>query len=73
MNGSTVADALVRHGHPAVTYQSDMAAIPTLLRELLQPGDILLTLGAGDVWKVGDDLVRSATPKRKTTKARKRS
>jgi len=73
VSGSTVADALVRHGHPSVTYQPDMAAIPTLLRELLQPGDILLTLGAGDVWKLGDDLVRSATPKHKSKRARTRS
>jgi UDP-N-acetylmuramate--alanine ligase len=73
VSGSSVADALVRHGHPAVTYQPDMAAIPTLLREVLQPGDSLLTLGAGDVWKLGDDLVRSATPKRKSGRARTRS
>ena len=58
INGSVVADALVRHGHPAVTYQPDMAAIPTVLRELLQPGDILVTLGAGDVWKVADEFIR---------------
>jgi len=75
VSGSTVADALVRHGHPAVTYQPDMAAIPALLRELLQPGDILVTLGAGDVWKLGEELVRSAKPgpKRKSTRSRARS
>jgi UDP-N-acetylmuramate--alanine ligase len=75
VSGSTVADALVRHGHPAVTYQPDMAAILALLPELLQPGDILVTLGAGDVWKLGDELVRSAKsgPKRKSTRSRARS
>ena len=73
VSGSTVADALVRHGHPAVTYQPDMDAIPTLLREVLQPGDILLTLGAGDVWKLGEGLVRSSAPGRKPTRARSRS
>jgi UDP-N-acetylmuramate--alanine ligase len=75
VSGSTVADALVRHGHPAVTYQPDMSAIATLLREVLQPGDILVTLGAGDVWKIGDELVRSAKPrpKRKSTRSRTRT
>jgi len=73
INGSVVADALVRHGHPSVTYQSEMAAIPSLLRELLQPGDILVTLGAGDVWKLGDELVRSANPKHKSKRTRTRS
>ena len=35
-------------------------AIPRLLRQRIQPGDIVLTLGAGDVWKVGEALVRLA-------------
>jgi UDP-N-acetylmuramate--alanine ligase len=72
ISGSAVADALVRHGHPSVTYQSDTSAIPRLLRGVLKPGDILLTLGAGDIWKLGDELVRSAASKRKTARARKR-
>ena len=24
----------------------------------LRPGDVVLTLGAGDVWKIGEDLLR---------------
>ena len=37
------------------------------LARQLRPGDVVLTLGAGDVWKVGEDLLRrrrgeSATP-----------
>lgn len=45
------------------------AAFPGALElaKQLKPGDVLLTLGAGDVWKVGEDLLRrrrgqSATP-----------
>jgi UDP-N-acetylmuramate--alanine ligase len=59
IDGSRVADALVRHGHPSVTYERELKAIPRLLRRMVQPGDVVLTLGAGDVWKVGEDLVRS--------------
>ena len=29
----------------------------TLLSGNLLPGDILLTLGAGDVWKVGEEIL----------------
>ena len=71
MSGATVADALVRHGHPAVSYQPDPAKIPAMLKQLLQPGDILLTLGAGDVWKIGDALVRKQG--RPASRRRKRS
>jgi UDP-N-acetylmuramate-alanine ligase len=28
------------------------------LKQTLQPGDVLLTLGAGDVWKVGEAVVK---------------
>jgi UDP-N-acetylmuramate--alanine ligase len=47
----------------------DCAAFPGALElaRQLKPGDVVLTLGAGDVWKVGVDLLRrrraeSATP-----------
>jgi UDP-N-acetylmuramate--alanine ligase len=66
LNGASVADALVRHGHPWVRYQPDFERIAGLLRDALRPGDIVLTLGAGDVWKVGERLVRDAQKKRKT-------
>ena len=59
LDGSVVADALTRHGHLGVLYEPDPKRIRQRLSELLQPGDILLTLGAGDVWKIGDALVRS--------------
>ena len=60
IDGSTVVDALVRHGHPSVTWEPKLKEIPKRLRRLIQPGDIVLTLGAGDVWKVGDALIRAA-------------
>jgi UDP-N-acetylmuramate--alanine ligase len=63
VSGETVADALVRHGHPSVVYEPRIREIPKLLRELILPGDLVLTLGAGDVWKVGEALVR-ASPRR---------
>ncbi|HEX6852271.1 MAG TPA: UDP-N-acetylmuramate--L-alanine ligase [Candidatus Polarisedimenticolaceae bacterium] len=57
VSGRAVADALVRHGHPSVVYEPKLAAIPKLLTAVVRPGDLVITLGAGDVWKVGDALV----------------
>ena len=31
--------------------------IQRMLREKLQDGDLLITLGAGDVWKIGEELL----------------
>jgi UDP-N-acetylmuramate--alanine ligase len=61
IDGSTVADALVRHGHPSVVYEPSLDAIPDVLRRTIRPGDVVLTLGAGDVWQVGEQLIRSAS------------
>jgi len=60
LDGSSVADALTRQGYPSVVYEASLEAIPDLLKRTIRPGDIVLTLGAGDVWTVGEELVRSA-------------
>jgi UDP-N-acetylmuramate--alanine ligase len=59
VDGRRVADALVRHGHPCVLFEPDLRAIPRRLAERIRPGDFVVTLGAGDVWKVAEELVRS--------------
>jgi UDP-N-acetylmuramate--alanine ligase len=75
VDGSTVAEALVRHGHPSVAYQPREQGLRRKVRDALREGDILLTLGAGDVWKVGEALVRAVkpTPRRKKTVRRRKS
>ena len=44
-------------GHRDVSYVPDFAAAEQLLAERLSPQDLLLTLGAGDVWKVGERVL----------------
>ena len=45
------------HGHKEVHYARDFDAALTHLKKILKPGDILLSLGAGDVWKVGMQIL----------------
>jgi UDP-N-acetylmuramate--alanine ligase len=59
IDGSVIVDALARHGHPAAIYEPDLRKIEAMVRDSIRPGDIVITLGAGDVWKVGEALVRS--------------
>jgi UDP-N-acetylmuramate--alanine ligase len=65
IDGAAVAAALVRHGHPSVAHASTLDEAARLVREMIRPGDLVLTLGAGNVWQVGEDLVRSSAPKPK--------
>ena len=68
VDGRSVAEALSRQGHRAVTFAPRLADVPKLVRASVQPGDLVLTLGAGDVWKVGDALLAEAalaTPRRR--------
>ena len=45
------------HGHKDVLYEEGMDPAVARLKTILKPGDLLLTLGAGDVWKVGMALL----------------
>jgi UDP-N-acetylmuramate--alanine ligase len=61
IDGPAVADALVRHGHPAVSYEPRLDRIPKRLKDLVLPGDLVITLGAGDIGKVGDAFLALAS------------
>ncbi len=46
------------HGHKDVTLVLDKSAILDRLLPRLKPGDMVFTLGAGDVWKTGEALIK---------------
>ena len=69
VDGSAVADALVRHGHPAVSYEPKTSAIPKTLRDTVSQGDLIITFGAGDVWKTGEAFVALGTAPRRRKRA----
>ncbi|HEX4824645.1 MAG TPA: UDP-N-acetylmuramate--L-alanine ligase [Candidatus Polarisedimenticolaceae bacterium] len=73
VDGRSVAEAIARSGHRDVTFAERLAEVPKIVRAAIQPGDLVLTLGAGDVWKVGDALLAEAaeaTPLRRRKEAR---
>ncbi len=59
VTGLLVAEAARRRGHRAVVYHPDRSTLAGPLFELSRPGDIILTMGAGDIWKVGEELLDS--------------
>jgi UDP-N-acetylmuramate--alanine ligase len=61
VSAAQIADA-VRALAPGkhVQYVPDRAEIADLVRDLAQPGDLILTLGAGDITEVADELTQQA-------------
>nr|WP_194941156.1 MULTISPECIES: UDP-N-acetylmuramate--L-alanine ligase [Myxococcaceae] len=56
-NGEALAEAVRAHGHRDVTYVEKRTDLPGALLPRLKDGDIVLTLGAGDITQVGPDLL----------------
>ena len=57
VDASLIYNEVKNSGHKAVYLMEDWDEIKKFLREQLREGDLLLTLGAGDVWKIGVDLL----------------
>jgi UDP-N-acetylmuramate--alanine ligase len=58
VNGKLVVDAICEtSGHPEVYYLPQQDTIPKVLREISEPGDMILTLGAGDISRAGEELL----------------
>ncbi len=57
ITGELVAEAARRSGHRNVVYCPDWAEAPAVLAEHVQPGDVIVTLGAGDVNRLAQALV----------------
>ena len=54
--GRALFHEVARH-HPRVRYCDTLAAAGTYLAATLGPGDLLVTMGAGDNWRVGHDVL----------------
>lgn len=46
------------YGHKDVTYIADKNKIVDHLLRITTPGDLVITLGAGDIWQVSEELVK---------------
>jgi UDP-N-acetylmuramate--alanine ligase len=53
-----LATELRRHGQKDVTWLADRGKIPEHLAGIVKCGDIVITLGAGNIWQQGESLVK---------------
>jgi len=58
VNGKTFLNVILDHpGHPEATYVPKRIDVVPALLEKAQPGDLILTLGAGDVTSIGPQII----------------
>ena len=63
VTGKLVADAARNFGHKNVHYVENKNDVPKVLNEIKKEGDIIITMGAGDIWKFGEKFVEQLNKK----------
>lgn len=56
IHSSVMAEGVKQSGHRDVQYIKEMGEILSVVMEIVRPGDMVLTLGAGNIWKVNRQL-----------------
>jgi UDP-N-acetylmuramate--alanine ligase len=57
LSGRSVYEGICRTGHPGVHFIEENAEKADYIFQHLNVGDVLLTLGAGDIWSTGEELL----------------
>ena len=58
VSSQLIADAVQRDGLVGCEVMADLSSIAHWLLDVVRPGDTVITLGAGDVYRVGEELLR---------------
>ena len=58
VSGELIAKAAREKGHSNVHYVADKNNIPGELEKIVKPNDIVITLGAGDIYKYGEEFLK---------------
>jgi UDP-N-acetylmuramate--alanine ligase len=57
VNGELIYKEVINSGHKDVKYIPEKENISDYLLDIIHDGDLVITMGAGDICKVGDELV----------------
>jgi UDP-N-acetylmuramate--alanine ligase len=57
VDSRALCDSIRAHGHKDVRFAADMEDARAQLSDLVVAGDVVLTLGAGNVYRLGEQLV----------------
>jgi UDP-N-acetylmuramate--alanine ligase len=57
VSGAILAETIRSAGHPSVTFIEQKETLPDQVLPFLKSGDLVLTMGAGDIWKAGTGIL----------------
>jgi UDP-N-acetylmuramate--alanine ligase len=57
ISGEILSNAIRDYGHKNVVYIHNKEEIADAVCSMIQPGDLVITLGAGDIWRTGKEIV----------------
>ena len=58
VTGKLIADTARNYGHKDVHYVENKTELPDKLKDISEPGDIIITMGAGDIYKYGEEFTK---------------
>ena len=64
VTGELIANAAKQFGHKDVHYIPDKKSVPSFLQKTAKAGDIVITMGAGDIWKYGEEYLKQVRMKK---------
>jgi UDP-N-acetylmuramate--alanine ligase len=62
VSGVKLAESIRAAGHPGVTFVAQKETLVDHVLPHVQTGDLVMTLGAGDIWKAGTGLLARLAP-----------
>lgn len=64
IDGDMLAELVRRYGHRGVHYVADKEDLAEYMLGVVQPGDTVITMGAGDIYRYGQEFVKALTDQR---------
>ncbi|MBX2990751.1 MAG: UDP-N-acetylmuramate--L-alanine ligase [Bacteroidetes bacterium] len=58
ITGELIANTAKEFGHKNVHYVPDKKHVSDFLMKMKRSGDIIITMGAGDIWKYGEEFIK---------------
>ncbi|MGD9489231.1 MAG: UDP-N-acetylmuramate--L-alanine ligase [Calditrichaceae bacterium] len=57
IDAGMISDELLKTGHNDVHYIRNKADVPAFLKSIIKTGDMVITMGAGDIWVYGEKAI----------------